>query len=149
MRTAGGWFLLAILTGPALADWQLVGTNGAGYLFADRGTINKEGNRARMTNLIDFRERQYENEYFFQSISVEVEYDCKEDQFRELSLIRHVYRMGDGVATPLPSPAGTWEPIPPGSGMRLLADVACGKAKKTKTDKKKDKNAVKYPAPPH
>jgi hypothetical protein len=147
MYKVGAWFLLLILMGKALADWQLVGANEASYLFADRSTIRKEDSRARMTNLIDFRERQYENEHFFQSISVEVEYDCKADQFRELSLTRHVYRMSDGEATPLATPPGIWEPIPPGSGTRLLADIACGKERQAKAHKKKAKNAVKYPAP--
>lgn len=147
MNKAGGLLFCAFFAGSAVADWQLVGTSATSDLYADRSSIRKEDNRVGMVDLIDFRERQFENERFFQSVSVEVEYDCKENRFRELSLTRHAYRMGDGETTPLAAPPATWEPIPPGSGTRLLADVACGKAQKVKAHKKNAKGALKNHAP--
>lgn len=119
--------LLMVACGCAVAGWEAVGTSEQGYLFVDRDSIRKEGDTVRMADLIDYKERQAQDGSTYQSVRVEVEYDCKGKRFRNLSATLHPYRMGEGDALKTYSQPEDWQPVPAGSGAALLAAIACNK----------------------
>lgn len=113
------------------AGWEQVGADDKAYIFADRTTIQKEGTQATMRHLLDFKLRPPENGTNYQSVNIEVRYDCKANRFQDLSASFHPYRMGEGKVLYSVTVPGEWQPIPrarlgetPGA-MATLCRMAC------------------------
>jgi hypothetical protein len=137
MRKAILTLMLVAASGSALAVWELQGTDQSSYLYADPTTIHKNGNKATMSDLVEYKTRQSENDVYYQSSRVEVEYDCDGKQYRNLSATLHPYSMGGGDAVSSFTSPDAWQPIPPGSGIEVLGNIACGKTVKGQHKKKK------------
>jgi len=139
MRKAIFMLLLVGASGSGLAVWELKGTNQSSYIYTDPATIHKNGSKATMSDLIEYKTRQSENDVYYQSSKVEVEYDCDEKQYRNLSATLHPYSMGGGDAVASFTSPDAWQPIPPGSGIEVLGNLACGKTAIKGEHKKKKK----------
>ena len=129
--------VMATLSGNVVADWKSVGSNDSNYLFADIASIRKDGSKVKMLDMIDFKTRQLENDKFYQSSMAEAEYDCKENRYRNLSVTLYPFRRGGGDAISAVTNPSEWQPIPSGSGVEMLGNIACGKAIKVTKKKKK------------
>lgn len=117
---------LVLLSDAAMANWELVGSNESSYLFADQESIQKNGQTVQMADLIDYKTRQNRNGKDYHSERVTVAYDCDKKTFRNLSATLYPYRMGEGDAVATFAYTGGWEAVPPGSGIALLRNIACG-----------------------
>lgn len=136
------WLVIPVLfvVCPAWAVWEQVAADERIYLFADRQTIQKqEGHLVRMSHLVDHKAHYPGEGLTFQSARVEAVYDCRENRFQELSASFHPYRLGEGGALKSSAGAGDWQKIPKGSGVELLADIACQREKAAK-DRAKNKS---------
>lgn len=118
--------VLALACGNALAEWEFVGAFADSTLFVDRDSIRKAGDRVRMRDMVDYRERQAYGNTAFQSSRVEVEYDCKDRRYRNLGATLHAQHRGEGEPVATFARPEEWQPIPKGSALTRLAEIACG-----------------------
>ena len=121
---------LALLgVGGAAAGWTAVGGDGSVYTaYADRDTIRRNGGKASMTGLYDFKrgDRTPEGKGYF-STTVLREYDCDARAVRLLSHIDFSAQMGGGDAVAMSSRPGRWEPIVRGALDEAYWVIACGR----------------------
>lgn len=117
--------LLLGATGNALARWEQLGAGDTVYLFADRDSIRRDGTLVRMQHMLDYKEHQSEGVAPYQSWRVDAEYDCEAYRYRELSATFHPYRLGEGPAVSRTNYPGTWQAIPPDTGLDRLGRMAC------------------------
>jgi len=122
--------LLAVASSAAMAEWGKVGTRGSTSTHVDRATVSKAGDIVEMWNLFDFKTAR--NDYFspgerLLSQKVKAAYDCKTERTRILAISGHAGNMGRGNAVYSVFDVGEWEPVPAGTIVRTLWNVACGK----------------------
>src|SRR4029079_4886562 len=68
---------LLLLTGTASGDWQRVGEDNLGVVYADTEVV-RNGNIAKMWSLLDYKDYQRMVEVGYFSQKTQVEYDCSE-----------------------------------------------------------------------
>ena len=121
--------LLAVFSTSVVAEWTRVSGDNDSTAYADLATIRKAGNKVKMWSLMDFKVAltSYGGTPFLSAKS-QGEYDCKEETWRRLTFIFNSKNMGAGAVV-FSSGAYHEEPdaIPPGSGIKTLFKVACGK----------------------
>ncbi len=117
--------VLLFVIPPVWAGWTSVGENDVGTVYADRDTIVRNGNTARMWSLLDYRafQRMVEAGYFSQK--TQTEYDCAERRFRGLSLSLHAEHMGEGKVIYTDESPREWEPLAADAITENLRTVAC------------------------
>jgi len=126
MRTALA-LVLFLWGGAAHADWTRVGGNESIFTaYADRESIRRAGDSARMRGLYDFRRPDLtpEGEPYL-STTVEREYDCAGRRVRLLAHVDHSGAMGAGRAVSGGSRTGRWEDVLPGAVDEGFWRTAC------------------------
>jgi surface-adhesin protein E len=121
--------LLIVVSSSAAAEWVKVGRiENVTTAFADPATIRRNGDMVKMWGLLDFKAPNVlvENKPYM-SMMTQVEYDCKEEQARTLSIYFYSKNMGEGEVVDIASHSGKWVPAPPGSIAESLWKFACGK----------------------
>jgi hypothetical protein len=122
--------LLVLSSGPAYAEWEAVLENDeAGVaVHVDRDTIRPKGNLAKIWQLFDFKTIQtVSGSSPFLSIKVQSEYDCVEEQRRELASTHFSGNMERGRVLYSVSVKHQWEPVAPVSMAQRLWKIACDK----------------------
>lgn len=98
MKTRLFGLMILMLSGPALASWELVrSTPGAVSVYVERETIERSGNLARIWSLFDLATaEQSPNGLSFRSTRSRAEFDCANNTRRLLSVDFHEAAMGTG-----------------------------------------------------
>jgi hypothetical protein len=115
---------LLLLTGTAWGDWQRVGEDNLGVVYADTDVV-KNGNIAKMWSLLDYKDYQRMVEVGYFSQKAQVEYDCAERKSRGLSVALHADHMGAGKIIYTDESPREWEPVPADPVQQNLWKAAC------------------------
>lgn len=131
MRRAALIFYLVLFCGSAAADWTLVGGNEKIFTaYADKASISRTGETARMWGLYDFLIADFTVTGLpHESTVVLREYDCHEARVRLLAFVDYAGHMGAGKAVSAPESGepGRWEPVVPGAVDEAFWKLACAK----------------------
>ena len=121
--------LLVLSSSPAYAEWVTVGGNEeAGVtVYADPGTIRRNGNLVKVWHLNDFKTVQIVKGNLYLSIKAQHQYNCTENRERILALTKFSGNMGSGKVVYKDSNKGKWRPVAPGSVSHDLGKLACSK----------------------
>ena len=112
-----------------MAEWARVGESDkkGGYTaYADRASIHKVGDKAKMWTLFDYKIVQKVSGVDFLSEKIRREYDCKERQMRTLAFSLFGWNMERGELIRSYSQPQKWEAVQPGSINEIEWKVACG-----------------------
>lgn len=105
--------------------WVKVGDNEVMSGYANPFSIRKSGDKAKMWELFDLKSaKEQDGKYKYLSIKLLAEYDCKENQFRTLSISYHPKSMGGGDQVFADTKAQKWEPVATGTD-KILWKIAC------------------------
>jgi len=120
---------LLLSSAPAYAEWVTVGGNEeAGVtVYADPGTIRRNGNLVKVWHLNDFKTVQIVKGISYFSIKAQHQYDCTEHRERILALTKFSGNMGSGKVVYKDSNNRMWKPVAPGSVSHDLGEIACSK----------------------
>jgi hypothetical protein len=113
-----------VLTGPAWAEWVRVGQSEIGYKYIDPATIRKDGNLVRVWSLTNLKQRHKDGELSSRS---RIEYDCKQERLKFLSMTEHSGPMASGTELRSAIGDGQWSDIPPGSLSETVLKIVCAK----------------------
>ena len=121
--------MLALASTSAMAEWKwAVEDAGIGIIvYVDPASINKTGDMAKMSSLIDFYAAQGKTGPKFSSQKEQGEYDCKEKKSRTLTFSRASKKMAAGEIVFSDNTPSKWIPVVPGSAGEILWELACGK----------------------
>lgn len=123
---------VVFISNSAVAEWIFI-TNSKFFdgtsLYVDYATIRKKGRTVKMWSLLDFRNKQkLPSGDNFLSVKTQDEYDCEEEQNRELYNLALSENMGLGQAVHIvDAPSFKWQPIVPESHGETLWKIACNK----------------------
>jgi len=123
------FILLFLSNGPAYAEWVAVGGNEeAGVtVYADLGTIRRNGNLVKAWHLNDFKTVQTVNGVSYLSVKAQHEYDCTKNRERIIALTKFSGNMGSGKVVYKDSDTRKWKLGSPGSASHDLGKLACNK----------------------
>ena len=126
-------FLMAFLTvvsTSALAEWTKIEKNNSEGItrYVDVSTIQKNKNKVRMINLIDYQTKREALDDKFLSIKVVQEYECNEVKKRILAFNTYSGNMGKGGVLYRDTSPNDWKIVssPESSGLTLW-EMACTK----------------------
>jgi len=121
--------LLALSSGPVYAEWVAVGGNEeAGVtVYADPGTIRRNGKLVTLWHLNDFKTLQIAQGNSYLSVKAQHQYDCTENRERILALTKFSGNMGSGKVVYKDSHERKWKPVETGSVSHDLGKLACSK----------------------
>jgi hypothetical protein len=122
--------LLFLATANAWADWTLVGEGeikeGRLTVYADRETIGRAGDFAKMRSLFDFSiPKLLGGKGEYRSVKFQEEFDCSQRRFRVLSLDWYADNMSRGEPIASTSVGSEWKPVSPGSVDEAVWEAAC------------------------
>ena len=130
MRKAILITLLAIANAGMAADvakWSVVDGREAFTIYADTGTIRRNGNLAQMWDMTDAKTgKALGGVKKSQSTRMEREYECSKQQIRMLYVSWHAANMGGGEIVGSDDTAGAWQPMMLGTIGERLWRIACG-----------------------
>ncbi len=123
--------LLAIMSSSAMAKWTAVNENKESIQYVDLATIRKSGNKVKMWGLRDYKSEQEVAGDKFLSSKIQWEYECKEEQLRQLFFRPFSGYGGRGQPTTWHNKPGEWKPVMPQSIGEIIWKIACGKTRAT------------------
>jgi hypothetical protein len=129
MRKIVVTMLLTVMSSSAGAEWVRAGDTGNAAIYFDPATLSRAGNIVNMDVLYDLKAAVHSmtNGNQYASQKSQTEYDCKDKQWRMLNFSWYSGNMGAGKMVEYLADAFKWEPVPPGSGVEALWQLACGK----------------------
>jgi hypothetical protein len=122
-------FFLVLASSTVLADWTSISSDKDIYsAYADKESIRRQGEMARMQGLYDFRRQDFtpDGKALFSTVVLR-EYDCGKRQVRLLSAIDFSGHMGEGNPVSSSATPRRWEAVVPGGLDELYWNVACGR----------------------
>jgi hypothetical protein len=126
--------LLTIISTSAIAEWSFIEVGAMGekndyyFFYADKDTIRKKGNIARMWSLDDFESPQKGSFGTYLSTVQYHEFDCIEEKISLLSTIYYSKNMREGViVNNFNIEDKKWNYIVPGTMGEIKWKTACGK----------------------
>jgi hypothetical protein len=120
--------VFATLSGSAFAEWEGAAGTDDSIIYVDRSTIRIMGQTSKMWSLIDLKTaRNVADEKPYKSQKNQIQYECKEESYRILYSTRHSGKMGGGTIVKTSTHEQTWAPVAPGSAVKILWEIACGK----------------------
>ena len=123
--------LLAVVSNSAVAKWTAVNENKESIQYVDLATIRKSGNKVKMWSLSDYKSVQGVAGNKFLSSKIQWEYECKEEQLRQLFCQPFSGYGGRGQPTTWHNKPGEWKPVMPQSIGEIIWKIACGKTRAT------------------
>ena len=116
---------LLLVTGSAWADWVQVAEREDMVLYIDPETIRKDGDLRRVWQIQNYKQRDKNGEM---SSRVRIEYDCKQERYRMLSLNTRSGPMASGTSLFQSSSEDIqWRDIPPGNLVEIVLKIVCAK----------------------
>lgn len=120
--------VLVIVSANAIAEWGLLASGEGQDIYVDRSTIRRSGKTVKMWYLFDFWTPQQKfGAVAYMSRKGQVEYDCQNEQSRQLYFSNHSGSMGGGNTLISQTTTSPWEPIPPESIVEGFWKIACGR----------------------
>jgi hypothetical protein len=111
-----------------MAEWTLIGEADNYDLYADKATIRKNGNIARMWTLRDLKSPRKKSYGTYLSTVNYREYDCVEGKDNLLSISHYSKNMRGGVVVKsFNYEDKEWDYIMPGTMGEAHWEIACGK----------------------
>ena len=109
--------MLALASASAMAEWTDVAGNDevGATVYADLATIRKAGNKVKMWTMYDYKTAQEISLYKYLSYKSQWEFDCKEEQQRNLYISYFSGNMGNGNPVFSFDDPSKFIPIAPGS----------------------------------
>ena len=126
MRRLALTLTLAALSCNAAADWVIVSDNDDYIAYADPATISREGDRVRMSDLVDLkmpRPSPYGNPHA--SSTAHSEFDCQNPRIRTIAFYLHSGQTGEGDIVETVAESNGWLPVAPGTLLSMLWKFAC------------------------
>lgn len=112
----------------AIADWVQIAESAATTFYVDPSTVRRNGNMAKMWELIDLREAELVLGKAYLSIRSQQEYDCSDERVRTITSTSFSGHMADGKTIFYDPTEGPFRPVEPGRAVnRVLWKYACGK----------------------
>jgi hypothetical protein len=115
---------LMMLAGSAWAEWVIYTWNDEATFYYDPATIRKEGNMRRAWELTDLRKRGRSGEM---SRRIRMEYDCKQERNRLLSISGLSEPMAGGKVLSTEGEEAQWDAIAPGTVAEIMLEIVCAK----------------------
>jgi hypothetical protein len=125
MRKVVLMLALGLTCSSAMAEWTKVTANDEATTYADVVTINKVGDIAKMSDVMDINKPRVGEKYL--SIKSTNEYDCNLKKSRVVTFSTYSGNMGSGKVLDSSSYIHDWLPVRYGSATEALWEVACGK----------------------
>jgi hypothetical protein len=120
--------LLAVASSSAKAEWVSLSQNDVFTAYANPDTIRRSGDMVEMATMIDYSAPlKVEAGRPFKSIMVRKEYDCKNKQYQQLSLVAFSDRMGAGQTIYSDSSFRQLSRVVPDTMEEKFFNYACGK----------------------
>jgi len=120
--------LLAVVSRSAMAEWVNLGENEIFTAYANPDTIRRSGDKVEMASMINYNAPlKVETGKPFKSIMVRNEYDCKNKQYQQRSLVAFSERMGAGQTIYSDSSFRQLSRVVPDTIEEKFFDYACGK----------------------
>ena len=118
--------LLAAASAPAPATWVVVSDHADYVAYADDASMLREGDVARMSDLIDLKVPRTSPYGVAHSSSLaQSEFDCRAPRMRTLAFALHAGQMGDGEVVEEVAPSNGWMPVFDGTLLQTLRAFAC------------------------
>lgn len=125
MRKANLMLLLAIVSSNAIAEWVAAGSNETFIAYADPAARSKDGDRAKIWVLYNYKSTQVTAGKSWISLKTQYEFVCNNHRIRQLSYSFYSENMGEGkLVYARPNP-GKWMAVEPESIIGGLAKIAC------------------------
>jgi hypothetical protein len=124
MKRMKGLLLVAAITYamPVHADWIPYASRDGSTFYADTNTVRSIGKFRRVWAL---RNLSVPTEDGIQSRRTLIEFDCKQEAYRNLSLTRFKGPMASGEIAESINVPGEWKYVPPQTHLQLLLAVVC------------------------
>lgn len=117
--------LLMLIASPAWAGWVELGRAENGNVFyIDPATIRKDGNRRKVWTITDLNTASSSGAL---SRKHRIEFDCKEERSRFLSISAHSKLMGAGDVLLIDNGVGEWQEVAPATVNEAFLKRVCGK----------------------
>ena len=113
---------LLLVTGSAWAEWVRVTGSETSDQYIDPATIRKDGNHVKVWEIQNLKQRHKDGEL---SRRARVEYDCKKERNRILSLSTFSGPMAGGTRLVDAGEVFKWEDIPPSSLFARVLKIVC------------------------
>lgn len=113
---------LLLVTSSAWAGWVQVTQTDSSDFYIDPETIRRDGNLVRVWQIAELKQRDKDGELSRRS---RMEYDCKQERRRSLSLSTHSEPMAGGKTLESFTPDGSWREIPPDSAGSDILKIVC------------------------
>ena len=113
-----------VLSGSAWAEWVKIDSSNVSDFYIDPETIRKDGSLRRIWLIQNLKQRNKDGEL---SEQTRVEYDCKQERFRLLSLSTHSGPMASGTNLFRTGEEATWTDIPPNTVVEVVLKIVCAK----------------------
>ncbi len=117
-----------ILASPAaMAAWTRITTDQLSASYADMESIERSGNRAKMSLMMDyFQEQQDPMGSKVQSLAGDYHFSCKDMRYKQDSLTLFSDHMGTGKTVSDKTFAhAKWHQVPPESAIEVAWGIAC------------------------
>ena len=122
--------LLVIVSGSVMAEWVRVDYDSDNGIttYVNFFTILKSGDLVKMWDLRDYKKGQ-ELAFLplYMSVKRQSEFNCKEEQMKELNASYHAKSMGEGEVIYIDKNPDNWSTISPDSIDKKLWKLACKK----------------------
>src|SRR5258706_1575035 len=126
MRRLLSSLFLAALSCNSAADWAIVSDHDDYIAYADPATLSREGDRVRMSDLVDLkmvRPSPYGN--LHASSTAHSEFDCQNPRIRTIAFSLHSGQMEEGDIVETVAESNGWLPVAPGTLLSMLWKFAC------------------------
>ncbi len=120
--------ILSLMISDVMAEWTPVGESdeGGGYtVYVDLVSARKAANRVKMWTLIDYKTEQKASGTNFLSKKIRRDYDCKEEQMRDLAFSLFSWNMEKGELLRSYNQPQQWQRVLPGSLNEAEWKAAC------------------------
>lgn len=117
--------VMATSAASAFAEWTFVSESEKTNFYIDKGSIRKNGGQRTVWQISDQKQRNNDGEM---STRTKMEYDCKRERVRTLSLSTHSESMAEGkVLLSLEADPKGWKSIPPETIYETIFQMVCAK----------------------
>lgn len=116
--------LLAVVSGGAMAEWVKVSENDAAFFYIDPATIRRNGDFRRVWEMRNMKKIDKDG---VMSVRALMEYDCKEERSRILSISHHSEPVLGGKMLLSGDDPSTWRYVAPGTVFEDTFKIVCAK----------------------
>lgn len=116
---------LTLIAAPALAaNWEKVSESDTAAYFIDPATLQKNGVLRRVVQVQDLKQRDKDGELSRRAL---VEYDCRANENRTLSLSMHADAMGEGKKLDAYTDPSSPRKVAPGTPGEAILKLVCAR----------------------